>query len=203
MAAPAQFTFTYGGVGPHRVVRYNFHARDGMVEFNADFRVKGTSEAEFQSDLAAALGMAKRNQTAVFAQGGTNILEWTPGTNTGFLTECEVIKPGSPGDGPFECLLRVVIRTQKEPAESSRNGRREANITLTRQPDELRLVRLEGTWTAVTSSAAKAVEAYDTNAQTWFDSILDSIDSDASWQFIGGDRTWDDEKGLLRFSVTY
>ena len=201
--------FTYNGETHQIINKHNFKVEDFRLTFGCDFIVTGATDAAFNTACnTAADALSQDFQAFTLTIGGESRLTWSHAINTGFLTRASCIKIGSVPDTARSAIFRFELTAEREPRNTARLGRRQATISLSLpNPDLIRTVTFEGTWTALESGPAAAKATYDTNVQAWIDSWIDTgiiQTGGTKWQRVAEPQiAWDDEDKVLRFRVVY
>lgn len=199
--------FTYNSLTKAVIGKHELRVDDGKIFFAGEFLLSATTAAAFETASDAMLAAFTVNDKAFsLADGAQTIVSWSPSLNTGFLTRARVARVKSPLNTDLSGLYRFELEGETSPQETTRNGRREATISLlTPNPREIRTLEFAGKWTALpggTPSSAK--DAYDTNVATWIATWLAIVTTTGIWQNHGSPSLdWDDENKVLTFRAKY
>jgi hypothetical protein len=199
--------FTYNAVTKAVIGKHELRVEDGKIFFGGEFLLSASSAANFETASDAMLAAFTVNDKAFsLADGAQTIVSWSPAANTGFLTRARVTRVKSRLNTDLTGLYRFELEGETSPQESTRNGRREATISLlSPNPREIRTIEFAGKWTALPGgSPLSAKDAYDTYVATWIASWLAIVTTTGIWQNHGSPALdWDDENKVLTFRAKY
>lgn len=197
-------SFVVGGtterllVGIHRLSR-TFDA----WELTCDVLVRGTSDSTFAANCAEMESeFSKRRLSILFEVGSSTVHTFNPSgsVNTGLNSYARIDKAGTPGADTVRSRLYTITVGCELPATDT-SGRRDATITVEYDPAERRMVTINGTWTAVTTSNATA--QYAAQIEAYCTSTLGALLPSATFERVAQQTRRDDQDKVLTFSRTY
>lgn len=154
--------------GPVRVAKA---FEQGSISFQVS--VRGTSDATFAANCAEMESeFTKRRQRILFQIGASTFLDWNPSGNTGFdqVATCE--KAGTEGADSGRSRLYDVTLTAALPA-TDENGRRDMRVSVEWTASRIKIVTIEGTFTALTGN--DATDQYESQIAALCASVLSGI----------------------------
>lgn len=169
---------------------------DGGIVFSCT--ISDLTAAEYATAIST-LSINEKDFVLEDISAATQVYSVTHSTMTGGVnTKASVDTIEANGDGAAK--IRFVLRAQRPPALSGRNGRRTANIDIATGADNLRTVTLRGQYVGNATGTAK--ETYDAQVATWVASVLADIDGSATWQQRDTPTVdYDDNDGVLSFTT--
>lgn len=162
-------SFLVGGANSATREIHGFHRLDfgrdkAGIEF--DVVIVAASEAAFATACDAiedAFSTPYADLTVTL--GSTNLIAVTQSGSTALDAVATITKPGGPPDTGRSRRYRVRIEWGQPATWAATSGLRESSVTLSYTPAQRAQVTLRGTFTAITSSDAKAV--HDAAIDTW------------------------------------
>lgn len=198
--------FTVGGSSDYHLDGlFQLSEEYDRYRFEADVTIisaAGTTEAQFATACASLeAAYRKPHQAFSITNNGQSWYGADPSTNTGFLARASIEKRGDT-DGPDSGRSRKYrIRVEGQlPADlSGYNGRRSANIDISYNTENRRVVTISGVYTALSSNGAKA--QYEASYSAFVSAVL------STWggTYNLSDRrvSVDDQDKVLNFTHVY
>lgn len=206
MSAPftRDLSITYAGVTIGGSDEYNLlfdtHRVFGSYEeigVEARVLVRGSTAAEFATKCAALeTAFQTPNGTLVISQESQTLRSLGHSANTGFLGRPSFSKVGGPEDTGRSRLYNVAVRAKRPADLSGKSGLQIAEFELQTSFFSVRTYRVTGTFTALSSTAAKA--QYESAIAAFLTTLETSLTG--NWQRMAKSVRWDDENKVATFT---
>lgn len=198
-------SFTVGGSTARQIDGFTMVERDyeaSAVEFS--FITSATTAAAFATEVDAvedAFRIPRQNLT--ITQESQTLLSLSHTGNTGFNAAPRIIKQGDVGDTGRSRHYTVRIDFGMPADNVSTSFRRTSTVKIEYDPSRRRTVTINATYTANTDGTA-ALAQYRATISTYGTSVLNVIDSTATWELIGEpDVTYDDQNKVCDAVAVY
>ncbi|HKS17361.1 MAG TPA: hypothetical protein VJU16_08615 [Planctomycetota bacterium] len=194
--------YVVGGVQGNRLLDGKYRQTRSYEKSSVSFTVvvRGDTEAEFASECSAFEAAFRTPRGALtVTQGAVNLIAVTHTGNTGFNAAPVVSKSGGDGDTGRTRRYEVVIEFT-EPADlAGQNGRRASTVERSYDPSRKATVMIQGTYTALGGSNARAV--YDANSGAYFTAVLAAFGG--TFEKVSERADHDDAIKELAFTVVF
>jgi len=202
-----ELTVTYaglsiGGTSDTHLLFDTHEVRGGYetIGFTGRVLVCGSSEANFAANCASLeTAFQTPNGTLVIQINSTSLKSFGHSGSTGFLGRPSYRKIGGKEDTGRSRLYEVRVDAQRPADLSGKNGLRVAEISVKTNFFASRSYRVSGTYTAISSTSARAQYAAQVGA------LLTSIESDlagspGTWLRLDADVRYDDTNKIATFT---
>lgn len=158
------------------------------------------TEAQFKT-ACAALEAAFRvpRQRLQVILGSQTMIDWNPSTDTGFNAEPSCEKVGDDVDTARSRRYRITVKATLPADLSGQNGRRSSITTVEYDASRIRTVTITGEYTAISSTAARAV--YTANSPAFFSAVLTALGG--TYELIRETPDSDDADKICKFTAVY
>lgn len=205
MAVTRTLIATYGAytvaqIDADRPVRYYEGHESGWCEF--DFVLTAASSSALQTLVRAAIDAFRApRQDFTLAIGGSNLVDWSQSSDTGFDANASCWKAGDPWDTGKSQKLTARIEVGLPADKASLDGRRESSVSIGYIASRRRTLTISGTYTAISGTSASA--KYAASIAAWATTIQTAVDAAASWKLVDEDNDYFETDKEFRFSRTY
>ena len=189
----SELTIIYGGVTiggstARQITEWTKEEHDyvsGAFEF--EFVTTVASDAAFATELNTIRDeFRKPRQDLTVTQNASTILSRSHSANTGLDTNPRIIKDGDPADTGRSRHFRVRIEYELPADNVSTSFRRGSTIVVNYTPSRRRTVTITGIYTANSTDGTTAADTqYFAQIATAEDTLLDTVDSVATWERVG------------------
>lgn len=170
----------------------------GVIEF--DFLVTGSTEATFASACQAAEAAFRLiRQTVNVKVGSTNLIDWSHSAATGFDSTASCVKKGDAADTGRSRIYTARIVCERPADQTGLVGRRTSSVTVDYPPSKRKKVSIAGTWTAISTTKARA--QYNAQIAAYCASVLTALTGNYELTDESAESNTDDT--LLVFRRTY
>lgn len=200
-------TITIGGSTARQITEWTKDEHDyerGAFEF--EFITTAASDAAFKTELDTIRDeFRKPRLDLVVTQNSQNILSRKHSDNTGLDTAPYIIKDGDPADTGRSRHFRVRIEYELPADNVSTSFRRGATIRVEYSESRRRTVTITGVYTANSTDGTTTADAqYFAQIATAEDTLLDTVDSSATWERTGQPQVeYFETRKLVQFTRVY
>lgn len=193
---------TLGGTDSNNLL-FDRHVIEGgydTLSFRGFVVVRADTEANFATACAALeTAFQTPNGTLVISQGSSTMKSFGHSGSTGFLGRPHFRKVGGREDTSRSRLYEVSVTAQRPADLSGKDGLQVASIAVTTKFFGARSYRVTGTYTAISSTSARAKYAASVGA------LLTSIETDlggspGTWLRMDASVSYDDENKVAHFT---
>lgn len=212
MVAPREMTVTYAGVSfggstARQIRDYTVKEADyETLAFEFTFITSAATDAAFNTEIAAVeAAFVKPRQDLTVVQNGTTFISWLQSDNTGLDATPRIVKRGAKGDTGLSRSYTVRIEFGRPADNLSQDFRRHSTVHVDISPENVKRVRIEGTYTAeVGDDETAAYAQYVEKIAGYATTVLTTIDSNATWEALGQpDINYYETNKVCNFNIEY